>query len=55
MAETIKRDQVVKISKTNWIYIIAALITLIGLVTGKYFFLFFAIPFGFNWFRKKKD
>ncbi|MEH6656144.1 hypothetical protein [Leeuwenhoekiella marinoflava] len=41
--------------KVNWIYIIAAVITLIGLVTGKYFFLFFAIPFGFNWFKSKKD
>ena len=45
-----------RILKENWLYIVAALITLIGLVTGKYFFLFLVIPFGFNFFRSdKKD
>lgn len=34
---------------------ISLLITLIGLVTGKYFFLFLIIPFGFGLFKKDKD
>ncbi len=33
-----------------WFYFVAAAITIIGLVTGWYLFIFFAIPFGF--FRK---
>ncbi len=40
---------------SNWIMVVLALITIIGLVTGKYLFLFLAIPFGFNLFGKKKD
>ncbi|WP_189319393.1 hypothetical protein [Leeuwenhoekiella nanhaiensis] len=45
-----------RILKENWLYIVAALITLFGLITGKYFFLFFVIPFGFNFFKSdKKD
>ena len=41
--------------KENWLYIVAALITLIGLITGKYFFLFLVLPFGFNIFKKDRD
>ncbi|MFI8380342.1 hypothetical protein [Leeuwenhoekiella sp. NPDC079379] len=44
-----------KFKNYNWIYVIAALITLIGLITGKYFFLFFAIPFGFSIFNRNKN
>lgn len=40
---------------SNWLMVVLALITIIGLVTGKYLFLFLAIPLGFNFFRKKKD
>ena len=40
---------------SNWLMVVLALITIIGLVTGKYLFLFLAIPFGFNLFGKKKD
>ncbi|MDT0645929.1 hypothetical protein RM545_04445 [Zunongwangia sp. F260] len=37
-----------------WFYIIAAIITIVGLATGWYFFIFLVIPFGF--FRSgKKD
>lgn len=45
-----------QILKENWLYIVAALITLIGLITGKFFFLFLVIPFGFSFFKRdKKD
>lgn len=43
-----------KFHKSYWLYIIAAAITIIGLVTGWYFFLLLVIPFSlFN--RKEKD
>ncbi len=35
--------------------VVLAVITIIGLVTGKFLFLFLAIPLGFNFFGKKKD
>ncbi len=45
-----------RILKKNWLYIVAALITLVGLITGKFFFLFLVIPFGFGFFKRdKKD
>jgi hypothetical protein len=34
---------------------IALLITLAGLITGKFFFLFLILPFGFGFFRKNKN
>lgn len=37
---------------TNIIFIIALIITLFGIITGKYLFIFLLIPFGFNWFKK---
>lgn len=40
-----------KISKTSWFYIIAAIITLYGIVTGSFLLIFLAFPiglFGFN-------
>ncbi|MGB7785650.1 MAG: hypothetical protein WBL27_06065 [Salinimicrobium sp.] len=39
--------------KTYWLYILAAIITIIGLVTGWYFFLLLVIPFGLFRTRKK--
>ncbi|WP_168191315.1 MULTISPECIES: hypothetical protein [Antarcticibacterium] len=33
--------------KPYWFYIVAAAITIIGIVTGWYLFIFLAIPFGF--------
>ena len=44
--------------KSKYLYAvlaIALLITLIGLVTGKYFILFLILPFGFGLFKKDKD
>ncbi|RDK88254.1 hypothetical protein [Marinirhabdus gelatinilytica] len=41
----------------KWNYIIlgiGAIITIIGLVTGKFFFIFLVLPLGFL-FRKKKE
>ncbi|MFH4963387.1 hypothetical protein V8G69_00155 [Gaetbulibacter sp. M235] len=43
--------------KQKYLYIIlgiALIITLIGLITGKFFFLFLILPFGFSFFRKNK-
>ncbi|MFZ0490204.1 MAG: hypothetical protein WBV11_00945 [Salegentibacter sp.] len=42
-----------KFHKSYWLYIIAAAITIIGLVTGWYFFLLLVIPFGFFGSGKK--
>lgn len=41
--------------KTYWFYILAALITIIGIVTGWYLFIFLVIPFGFFNFGNKKE
>ncbi|MFD1161003.1 hypothetical protein ACFQ2E_01155 [Hwangdonia seohaensis] len=35
------------------ILILALIITLIGIITGKYLFVLLLIPLGFGWFRKK--
>ncbi|MDX1428323.1 MAG: hypothetical protein R3206_10915 [Salegentibacter mishustinae] len=44
-----------KISKTHWFFIIAAIITIIGLVTGWYFFLLLVFPLGFFTSGKKDE
>ena len=45
-----------KFLKSYWFYILAALITIIGLITGWYFFFLFVLPFGlFNFSRKDRD
>ncbi|WP_157503095.1 MULTISPECIES: hypothetical protein [Mangrovimonas] len=44
--------------KTKHLYIllgIALLITLYGVISGKFFFLFLILPFGFGFFNRKKD
>ena len=42
--------------KSYWFYIIAAAITIIGIITGWYFFLLLVIPFGlFNKKNKRDD
>ncbi len=44
--------------KPKYLYIIlgiALLITLLGLITGKFFFLFLILPFGFGIFKRNKD
>ncbi|MDN3593654.1 hypothetical protein [Zunongwangia endophytica] len=35
-----------KIPKSYWFYIIAAIITIVDLITGWYFFFLLVIPFG---------
>lgn len=35
--------------------VLAAIITIYGLITGKYLFLLVMIPFGFSFLRKKND
>ena len=42
-----------KFRTSYWFYIIAAVITIIGLVTGWYFFLLLVLPFGFFGSRNK--
>lgn len=42
-----------KLPTSYWFYILAALITIIGLVTGWYLFIFLIIPFSFFDFGKK--
>jgi len=37
----------------NILLIVSLIITLIGLVTGKFFFLFLILPFGFGLFRSR--
>ncbi|SOC80359.1 hypothetical protein SAMN06296241_1908 [Salinimicrobium sediminis] len=41
---------------TYWFYVLAAVITIVGLVTGWYVFFLFALPLGlFNFRSKDKD
>ncbi|MFD2518516.1 hypothetical protein [Salinimicrobium flavum] len=45
-----------KFLSSYWFWIIAAIITIIGLVTGWYFFIFLVIPFGlFNFSKKDRE
>lgn len=45
-----------KFLKSYWFYIIAALITIIGLVTGWYFFFLLVLPLGiFSFGNKNRD
>ena len=44
-----------KIPKSYWFYIIAAIITIIGIVTGWYFFLLLMFPLGFFGSGKKEE
>lgn len=43
-----------KFLQSPWFYVIAAIITIIGIITGKYLFIFLALPFGLFSFKKKK-
>jgi hypothetical protein len=42
-----------KFPKIYWFYILAAAITIFGLITGWYFFFLLVIPLGFFSFGKK--
>ncbi|WP_373056130.1 hypothetical protein [Zunongwangia sp. H14] len=44
-----------KFLKSYWFYIIAAIITIVGLLTGWYFFLLFVVPFGLFSQGKKEE
>ena len=45
-----------KFFRRYWFYILAAIITIVGLVTGWYFFFLFVLPFGlFNFRSKDRD
>ncbi|WP_165499086.1 hypothetical protein [Gramella sp. KN1008] len=44
-----------KIPKSYWFYIIAAIVTIIGLVTGWYLFLLVIFPLSFFGSRKKNE
>lgn len=41
--------------KSHWLFILAALITIIGIITGWYLFILLVIPFGFLSTGKKKE
>jgi hypothetical protein len=44
-----------KMSKSTWFYIIAAAITILGIVTGWYFFFLIMLPLGFFNFKDKNN
>ncbi|MBZ9631517.1 hypothetical protein LB465_12065 [Salegentibacter sp. LM13S] len=44
-----------KFHKTYWLYIIAAIITIVGLVTGWYFFFLLVFPLGLFSFGNNKN
>ncbi|SDG98072.1 hypothetical protein SAMN04488027_11357 [Psychroflexus sediminis] len=44
-----------KITKITWIYIIAAIITIYGIVTGQFLFLLFCFPLGLFYFNKDNN
>ena len=45
-----------KIEKHHWIYIIATIVTLFGIVTGQYLFILLAFPLGITTYvNKNKD
>jgi len=49
----LKSDNRMKFLNSPWLLIISILITIIGLVTGKFFFLFLILPLSLFGFRKK--
>lgn len=44
-----------KFLQSRWFYILAAAITIFGLITGWYLFIFLVFPLGLFNFGKKKD
>ena len=45
-----------KVTKFTWIYIIAALVTVYGIVTGQFLFLLLSFPLGiFNYNKSKNE
>lgn len=46
---------IMKITKTTWFYIIAALITIYGIVTRQFIFLILSFPLGLYYYTKGND
>lgn len=44
-----------KFLQSPWFYVVAAAITIFGIITGKYLFIFLALPLSLFSFNKKKD
>ncbi|SDZ91995.1 hypothetical protein SAMN05421540_102181 [Psychroflexus halocasei] len=44
-----------KLSKTTILYALAAIVTIYGLVTGRFLFIFLAFPLGLFSFMNKND
>lgn len=44
-----------KFLSSYWFYIIAAIITIVGIITGWYLFIFLVLPLGMFSFGKKKE
>ncbi|MCH8534691.1 MAG: hypothetical protein LAT51_06445 [Flavobacteriaceae bacterium] len=44
-----------KLSKSTWFYIIAAIITIYGIVTGMFLFIILAFPIGLFGLNQKKE
>lgn len=46
---------IMKITKTTWFYIIAAIITIYGIVTRQFIFLILSFPLGLYYYTKGND
>jgi hypothetical protein len=44
-----------KVTKTTWIYVIAALISIYGIVTRQFLFLLLSFPLGIFYYTKGND
>lgn len=44
-----------KVTKTTWIYVIAALITIYGIVTRQFIFLLLSFPLGIFYYTKENN
>lgn len=44
-----------KVTKTTWIYVIAGLITVYGIVTRQFLFLLFTFPLGIFYYTKDNN
>jgi len=48
-------NYIMKITKTTWFYIIAALVTIYGIVTRQFIFLILSFPLGLYYYTKGND
>lgn len=49
------QNKLMKITKLTWIYVIAALITLYGIVTRQFIFLLLSFPLGIYYYTKDNN